>query len=89
MLWHLTLVFERVATVEELAYVATDVVLECKVASWMLVHEPRDIKDKIVKDHELLSFLQQSLKVFKSNSVIRVASERLLFAQAQLMSVLK
>lgn len=57
MLWHLTLVFERVATIEELADVATDVVLESKVASWVLTHEPRNIKHKIVKDHELLSFL--------------------------------
>lgn len=57
MLWHLTLVFERVATIEELANVATDVMLESKQASWMLTHEPRDIKDKIVKDHKLLSFL--------------------------------
>ena len=57
MLWYLTLVFERVATIEELADVATDVVLESKVASWVLTHEPRNIKHKIVKDHELLSFL--------------------------------
>lgn len=57
MLWHLTLVFERVATIEELANVTTDVMFESKQASRMLTHEPRDIKDKIIKDHKLLSFL--------------------------------
>jgi hypothetical protein len=85
MLWHLALVFQSVSSVEELANVTTDVVLESEETTRMLTNEPGDIEDEVIEDHKLISFLKSVCEVPKCNSRANVALEWLLLSQSLLM----
>ena len=48
-------VFKAVATVEELADVTADVVLEHEAATWVLVNELVNVEDELVQNDKLAS----------------------------------
>lgn len=48
-------VFKGISTVEKLADVSADVVLDKESPAWVLSHEFRDIKDQVIKDDKVFS----------------------------------
>jgi hypothetical protein len=85
VLWHLVLVFQSVSSIEELADVTSDVVLESEETARVLAHELGDIEDEVIEDHKLISFLKSVCEVLKCNSRANVALEWLLLSQSPLM----
>ena len=56
-------VFQSISTVEELADISANVVLDTKLSTWMLLHKSAYIKNHIVKNNKLLPILYSFLEL--------------------------
>ena len=69
---------QAVASVEELAYVATNVVLENEPATRVLVDKLFDVEDEVVQDDKLAALLDLSFKLVTSHSRLQVRTLHIL-----------
>lgn len=77
-------VLQAVATVKELANITSDVMLENKATTWVLIDELVHVKDILIKNDKLAAIDKSLLEIFGGHTFRRLY-ERHLFSQQTLV----
>ena len=70
MLLNLEFILKRVAPIEKLAHISSNVVIVAKFTTWVLIHEPGEINYQIIKNNKFLTVDDSLFEFISRNGII-------------------